>query len=176
MASLVELLSPFAHLFSPGGIEKLVDLLSDLKKGSQRDWLYEVEIRSHFVVPLLRELGWTPDLMKMEWANADIVLLSQPFRTLDNQKLTSDHNRPLVHTVIELKAPHITDLVAAHKQCRDYGNFFSNANRFVTTNGQHWVVEINNVRCEFDLFKPTAEAVKVLASLARSQSGALATG
>ena len=124
-------------------IQNLIATLKSLFANSGPNWMYEVEIRAHFVTPLLKELGWDAAYMKMEWRNADIVLLTSPFAFHKSNKETNAVNEVNVHTIIELKTMHVLDLTQAHEQCLSYGKQgkFSHAKRFVTTNGQEWIFQ-----------------------------------
>jgi hypothetical protein len=53
----------------------------------------EDEMVAHFVVPLLRDLGWPPELVGVKWRNVDIALFRSLPRSADTCELVVEAKR-----------------------------------------------------------------------------------
>jgi hypothetical protein len=83
----------------------------------------ENEMVAHFVVPLLRALGWAPERIAVEWRRIDVALFDALPRTPENCRL-----------VIEAKRLG-TGLVGARKQAKVYVETLGVPRDVVVTDG-----------------------------------------
>ncbi len=125
------------YLFKQGlGLEYIEDLLSNLARirrltgWFQGEEISEHETTAYVVVPILLSLGWTQQIMAIEWNSADVALFSQLPREEEN-----------VAAVIEVKKVGHS-LREAVGQAKGYvkKKGFVNCEQIVATDGRRWEV------------------------------------
>lgn len=129
------------RLFSKGmGGSYTEDLISTLRgirqltawfKGKEvRKEVSENDITAHVVVPVLHSLGWTQQLMALEWHGPDVALFAKLPRGPEN-----------VEAVVEVKRIGL-GLWHAVKQAKRYvrDKRLSNCQKIVVTDGERWEV------------------------------------
>ncbi len=82
----------------PGAISDLVALAHDVHELYWSDAHFgelprEDELLVHFVVPLLRQLGWPPERIAVKWRNADVTAFRALPRTPENVHLLFEAKR-----------------------------------------------------------------------------------
>ena len=82
----------------------------------------EAELVAHFILPLLRRLGWPPELIALEWHGADLAL----FRTLPR------------------RAENLCLLVEAKRPGRDVGEALAQALGYMQSFGAHCDILISD--------------------------------
>ncbi len=92
----------------------------------------KVEIINYLVVPLPRTLGWTPQLMAIEWNNIDIALFSELPRKYGFLNLVVE--------VKKLNAP----ALSAFKQAKGYALKSKKCRRVIVTDGLRYGVFTKN--------------------------------
>jgi hypothetical protein len=86
----------------------------------------EDELVAHFVVPLLRSLGWAPERIALKWRRVDVALFKSLPRTPEN-----------CHVVIEAKRPAV-GVESALMQARGYLDALGVARDIVLTDGMRY--------------------------------------
>lgn len=76
-------------------IQEITDLLNPYYRGELGDHhLSEHESTAHFVVPLLRSLGWAPPNVAVEWCGIDVALFCELPREPQNCRFVIEVKRP----------------------------------------------------------------------------------
>lgn len=83
----------------PSGLENVVGLVRDLGilyTDTQRfgEPPMEDELVAHFVVPLLRALGWPPERLSVKWHRIDVAVFDALPRTPENCRFVIEVKRP----------------------------------------------------------------------------------
>lgn len=88
----------------------------------------EHETVSYLLVPLLRVLGWTPQIMAVEWKNIDIALFSSLPRKEEN-----------IEVIIEAKKKGRSCFFALD-QAKGYANKYHNCKRMIVSDGIRYAI------------------------------------
>jgi len=92
----------------------------------------EFETVSHLTVPLLKNLGWTPQKMAIEWRNVDIALFENLPRKDEN-----------LSVVIEAKKKD-SSCLSAFSQAEGYAKDKNNCQRLIVTDGLRYGVYLKD--------------------------------
>jgi len=133
----------FDHGVASGSIGHLLDEMGELvriAKWYQRSSApSEQETVTYLVAPLLRALGWTPQMMAIEWNKVDLALFGRLPR--ENHSLS---------VVVEAKKMNASCLSAA-SQAESYARGNPNCRRLIVTDGLRYGVYVKNRSRGFQL-------------------------